>query len=397
VTRGKTGKWLALTMLAALLISACASPPTAESGDEEQAGGSEATSESSEGGSEAAAAGSGEGQEKLQAVYDELEGMEGKERTDKLVELAQAEECEVSFYTSTNVDESGPVTDAFSDEYDIDVSLYRAGSETIVQRVIQEADADFAGADVIGNNGPEMTIIDSEGLLLPLETPVTEDIVEFAVFDNWAGFYLNVFVPAWNTDRIKKGEEPKTWEEVLSYGEGLAFEAGDVDWFATLVKWFVDEKGMTEEEAVDLFREGAKGATVVDGHTLMAELLAAGEYDLTTSSYQHRIPQLAKDGAPVAWEPAVEPAIVRPNGMGIHRDVKCPASALLFVEYSMTEAQKTLIEFDRSPANTTVEGGFPEDVETILVDVEALLEESDKWEGLYEEVIRGSGSEVIED
>ncbi len=382
MTRTKTVKWLACA-LAAVVVAACGSPPTAN--------------EQAQGGSEGAGGDTGKGAEALQAVYDQLEGLEGDERTEKLVSLAEEEACEIGFYTSTNVDESGPVTEAFSDEYDIDVSLYRAGSETVVQRVIQEAEANFAGADVVANNGPEMTIIDSEKLLLPLETPVKEDIVEFGVFDNWAAQYLNVFVAAWNTDRIKPGEEPTSWEEVLGYGEGLAMEAGDYDWFATLVKWFQEEKGMSEEEAVNLFREAATNSTVVDGHTLMAELLAAGEYDLTASSYQHRIPQLAKDGAPVEWQPAVEPAVVRPNGIGIHRDTDCPASALLFVEFSLTKGQELLIEFDRSPASTAVEGGFPEDVETILVDVEALLEEADKWEGLYEEVIQGSGGEVIED
>lgn len=375
MTRGKTVTWLATSTLVAVLAGACGSPTAEQDTD---------------------AADTGAGAEVLQAVYDEVEGLEGKARRDKLIKMAAEEGCELSFYTSTNVDESGPITEAFTDETDIDVSLYRAGSETIVQRVIQEADADFAGADVIGNNGPEMTIIDSEGLLLPLETPYKEDIVEFGVFDNWVAQYLNVFVPAWNTDRISGEEVPKTWEEVLTYGEGLAMEAGDVDWFATLTKYFV-EQGMSEEDAINLFREAAKQSQVVDGHTLMAELLAAGEYDLTTSSYQHRIPQLAKDGAPVAWEPAVEPAIVRPNGIGIHRDTDCPASALLFVEYSLTDGQEQLIEFDRSPASTKVQGGFPEDVETILVDVEALLQESDKWEGLYEEIIQGSGSEILED
>ena len=386
--RGRTGRWMAAALVATMVVSACGSSPTAE---DDQAAGSEGT------GAAAGGEGSGEGAAKLDEVYTALEGLEGQERTDKLAELAVAEECEVSFYTSTNVDESGPVTDAFTDEYDIDVALYRAGSETIVQRVIQEADAGFAGADVIGNNGPEMTIIDREKLLLPLETPVTEDIVDFGVFDNWAAQYLNVFVPAWNSDRIQPGQEPTSWEEVLGYGEGLAMEAGDFDWFATLTKWFMEEQGMSEEEAVNLFREAAQNSTVVDGHTLMAELLAAGEYDLTASSYQHRIPQLAKDGAPVEWQPAVEPAIVRPNGIGIHRDVKCPASALLFIEFTLTTGQETLLEYDRSPASTAVEGGFPEDVETILVDVEALVNELDKWEGLYEEIIQGSGAEPIEE
>ncbi len=41
-------------------------------------------------------------------------------------------------------------------------------------------------------------------------------------------------------------------------------------------------------------------------------------------------------------------------------------------------------------------GAFPEDVETILVDVEALIDEQEKWEGLYAEIVQEAGGEVIE-
>ena len=55
-----------------------------------------------------------------------------------------------------------------------------------------------------------------------------------------------------------------------------------------------------------------------------------------------------------------------------------------------------LAEFDRSPANTTY-GGVPEGYETITVDLQEMLDQREKWEGLYEEVVRESGKEVIED
>lgn len=366
-----------------LLVAACGSPPTAAPAGSKAAG--------SEGDSAAGASA-------LEEVYAAVEGLTGQERFDTLIELAAEEEGDLSLYTSTNLDESGPITDAFTDLTEFDVDLYRASSSSVLQRILQENDADFAGADVVATNGPEMTILDTEGLLLPLESPVTEDIVEFGVFDNWAAVYLNVFVSAWNTDAISGDEVPTSWEEVLTgYDNRLAMELGDWDWFATLVGHMIEEEGMSEEEAVELFREAAREGVVVDGHTVMAELLAAGEFDITSSSYQHRIPQLAKDGAPVAWEPPVEPAIVRPNGIGIHADTDVPAKALLLVEYELgPEAQSQLVEFDRSPSNDTVEGGFPDDVEVLLVDVEALLDEREKWETLYEEVIRESGSGVIE-
>jgi iron(III) transport system substrate-binding protein len=377
------GPLLAMAV-AAVLLAACGAPPTQQS----------------EGDNGAASDGAGQadgGDAVLADVNSEVEGLEGDERRDKLVELAQEEGCELTFYTSTNVDESGPLTDAFTDAYDIDVSLYRAGSETIVQRVIEEGQANFPGADVVGTNGPEMTIMANEGLFAPLDTPITEDIAEFALTEHWAGYYLQIFVPVWNTDRVMGEAVPQTWEDVLTYDGNLALEIGDWDWFATLVKYFTEEQGMSEEEATDLFRQAADGASVVDGHTLMTELLAAGEYDMTASSYQNRVPSLVADGAPISWEPPVEPAVVRPNAIAVHRDTDCPATALLFVEWTLTDGQGLLAELDYTPANTTVEGAFPEDVETILVDVEALIQEREKWEGLYEQIIRESGAELIEE
>jgi iron(III) transport system substrate-binding protein len=53
-------------------------------------------------------------------------------------------------------------------------------------------------------------------------------------------------------------------------------ELSDVDWFATLVKeYFMGEKGMSEDEAVQLFKQAAAGAKIIDGHTLMTEPLRA--------------------------------------------------------------------------------------------------------------------------
>lgn len=377
----------AVALLAALglVLSACGGSPTGQSQTPGDA--PSATVEPEAG---------GEGLAALEAVYAEVDGLEGEERRARLTELAEAEDGSISLYTSTNLDESGPVAEAFEDATGVAVELYRASSEDVLQRLLQESDAGYRGADLVSSNGPEMSIADTEGLLLPLESPVTDDIVEAAVYPNWAGVYLNVFVSAWNTDALTPDEYPDSWEQVLTgYPGQLAMELGDFDWFATLVKQhFMETEGMTEEEAVELFREAARNASVIDGHTTMAELMSAGEYAITSSAYQHRIPRLEAEGAPVAWEPAVEPIVVRPNGIGIHRDVRAPASALLFIEYYLTEGQEQLAEFERTPANSAY-GGVPEGYDVISVDIDALLDERDKWEGLYAEIVQLSGTDVI--
>jgi iron(III) transport system substrate-binding protein len=116
------------------------------------------------------------------------------------------------------------------------------------------------------------------------------------------------------------------------------------------------------------------------------------------STYLHRVLQLKKDDAPVEWEGGPQPIVIRPNGIAIHRYATHPASALLFLEFLLTDAQDLLVEIDRQPASAGVEGGgIPSGVQSLVVDLDALLDEREKWEGLWEEIIEGSGQEVIED
>jgi iron(III) transport system substrate-binding protein len=383
VERGKRTCGLGVLACLLLVIAACGSSPTAE-----------------DSGSDPLADFKKETGNRLEQINSDLEGLSLEQRRKELVKFAEEEGGSFNLYGSTNLDEAGPLIEEFEDAYDITVNYYRANSEDVLQRIVEEAKAGFRGADAIQTNGPEMTIIDREGLLAPLDTPVTGDITPEGVEENWAWMYINTFTPAWNVRAISPAEAPKSWEDVLTKYKGqLAMEAADIDWFATLVKeYFIKQKGMSEQEAVDLFKEAAAGGVVVDGHTLMTELLAAGEFDLAASPYLHRVQQLKKDGAPIAWEPAIEPLVARPNGIGIHASAEHPASAMLFTEWALTDAQSSLLQFDRQPASTAVEGGgLPTEYENVVVDVDAVIDELNKWSGLYEEVVQQSGKDVIED
>jgi iron(III) transport system substrate-binding protein len=185
---------------------------------------------------------------------------------------------------------------------------------------------------------------------------------------------------------------------LANYNGSLAMEVGDWDWFATLVsQYFEEQKGLSEDEAVDLFRKAAAGARTVDGHTLMTELLAAGEFDVAASVYKHRAEQLKGDGAPVEWEPPVEPIVIRPNGIGISADTNVPATSLLFVDFMLTDVQDMLLDFDRTPADATAPGGgIPEGYDVLISDLNELAEQRDKWESLYEDVVRASGEAIAD-
>lgn len=379
---------LATTLLVA---TACASPPTAGDGDGDAETGAEATGGE---GTDAAEDGGGDTGGRVEEILAELEGMEGEERRSRLVELA-AEEGELSLYTSMNGDIVQGVADAFEEEYDIGVGVYRASSESVLQRLLQENDAGYAGADVAETNGTEMYALSQAGALRAVDVPAEENLAEGAEFEDWTATRFNFFAGAWNTQQVAEGEAPTTWEDFAdpTWDGRLAVELGDSDWYMGLSDYWT-EQGKSEEEIQQLFTDIAEGAVAVSGHTLITELLTAGEFAASTSNYSYIVQSQVDEGAPIAWEPPVEPVIARPNGVGILKNPAHPAAALLFFEWVLSDGQDVLAEnaIDASRKDLLSTG----DSVVATIDLAKYTENAEQLEKEYEELMRlaeqGSGS-----
>ena len=368
---------VARTALAAgtvLVLAACGGNPTSStSGDD---GGSES------------------GPTAAEELYEELAGLSGQERRDRLVELA-AEENGLNLYTSMTSDVADAVTEAFSDAFDIDVSVYRAGSETVLQRILQEQDAGFAGNDVVETNATELLALQQEGVMAPCIDQERVDLVpEAGQFDDWTATRFNLFSPSWNTNIISGDMVPTSWEDLADpkYDGQLSMELGDYDWYLTLYGYW-QEQGKSDEEINQLFADMVDGAKLVKGHTVQAELMSAGEFGVTASNYTYIVQRAKADGAPVEVEPLVDPVIARPNGGSCMKTAENPATAMLFMDWMLTEGQDVIVEEQLTPAID--ESGSLDGVSIIPVDTDALLNESDKWSAEYDELL--SGGEVIAD
>ena len=367
-----------------LLLGACGGTPTESAQTVTEVGQAPAASE-------AAATSVAEG---IEAVYAELEGLTGDERRERLLQIAEAEGGVLGLYCSMNGEEAEEIPAAFEEATGISVERYRASSQDVTTRVIEEAEANATANDVVCVNGPEGVVLDRAGLLAPLQIDVDGFLSE-RIEDTFAWTYMNATAALWNTTLVSEADVPQTWEDLLAYDGRLALEVKAFDWFATLVEdYFIAQQGLTEEEAVDLFRAAAEDATLVDGNSVITQLLASGEFDMT-AAFSWIAQDLANDGAPVEWHPPVEPLVARPNVVGINSAAAHPATALLYIEFLLDEGQEILAEYGRTPANPTVEGGLPEDIEVLSVDLEQMLDERQKWESLYQEVLQSSGSEVI--
>jgi iron(III) transport system substrate-binding protein len=353
-----------------VVLAGCGgSPPTSSS-----AGGGGSSSEDS-------------GPTQAQQLYEEIAGLSGQERRERLVELA-AEEDGLNLYTSMNASVLDEVVDAFEDEFDIEPSVYRASGETILQRILQENNAGFPGNDVVETNGGELGALQQEGVLTQcVAQELVDQVPPAGQAESWVASRFNIFAPSWNTNIIS--DPPERWEDLADpkYDGQLALELGDYDWYMGLTDYWLAE-GKSQEEVDQLFADMVDGGLVVKGHTVMAELMSAGQFGLAASNYTYIVDKAKAAGAPVELEPYVSPLIARANGGGCMNTAQNPATAMLFMDWLLEEGQEVIAGKNLTPA--IQEGDALGGAELIAIDPEKLLEEGQAWSAKYDELLSGA-------
>lgn len=306
------------------------------------------------------------------------------DRAARVLEGAKRE-GEVNVYTSLTASTAAKVKADFERRYGVRVNLWRASSETILQRVTTESRAGRADFDVVETNGPEMEAIQREGLLQRVESPLFKDLIAQANFPHreWVATRLNLFVQCYNTRLVKAEEVPQSFADLLDprWKGRLAIEANDADWFQAVIQDLGEAKGLA------LFRQlvATNGLSVRKGHALLAELVTSGEVALSLTCYSFKVDQDRKAGAPIDWI-SFGPVLARPNGGGISRKAKHPHAALLFYEYMIGDAQALLAQLELMPVSTKIEANVKGRTMR-FIDPARVLDESAKWEKLYEDII----------
>jgi iron(III) transport system substrate-binding protein len=327
------------------------------------------------------------------AVLAEVEGLDDAARRERLVELVEAEGGSVSFYTSMSADNAEAVAAAFENAYDVDVALFRADSEAVAQRIREESAAGVQGADVVEAAGLLLESLDAE-TFSDYDSPYHGDLIEGADHGHWTADQLDVFVLSWNPDAVAEAERPTSWEDLADprWQGRLAMEVDDIEWYVGLHGYWVQE-GKTAAEADALFEAMAANARFVKGHSLMAQLLASGEFDVAASNYVNRVKFLSGEGAPIAYEPVVQPVIATPSGVALMDDNAHPAASVLLADWLISDAQEVFQELDIVPARADLQttGG----AEMVSPDVASLAKDFERWVERYDRLI--GGGEVIDD
>jgi iron(III) transport system substrate-binding protein len=308
---------------------------------------------------------------------------QGADREQKLIEGAKKEK-QVMVYTSLNTKDSVPIAQAFEKKYGVKVELWRSSSEKVLQRALTEARAGRHSVDAFELNGPEMEALYREGLLEEFYSPHFKSLppAAFAKHKHYVADRFNFFTIAYNTNLVKPNEVPNSYEDLLHprWAGKIGIEASDDDWFASIVKHMGEQKGLA------FFRKLAQmNPQLRTGHTLLAELVAAGEIPLVATIYNHNAERLLVNGAPIRWK-ALDPTFGRPNAVAVTKRAQRPHAALLFADYMISpEGQELLKKRNRVPASTAVETNlnkFP----FHMIDPVIVLDEQEKWEKHWSEL-----------
>ena len=310
----------------------------------------------------------------------------GADRAARLLERAR-QEGSVTVYTSLAPTEAVPLVEAFEKKTGVKVNLWRALSDSVVKRAVSEAQARRHAVDVIETNGPEMESLARENVLTTFYSPYLADLPAGIIpkHGRWVPDRMNFFVVAYNTNKVKAADLPKTYEGFLDpkWKGRIALEATDAEWMAGVVKTWGEARGM------DFMRKlGATKPDMRKGHVLLAQLIASGEIEVGLTAYHANAQSFKRRGAPVDWAP-VEPVIARPQGIGVARHAPHPHAALLFVDFMLSpEAQEMLNAMGRTPASTRVKSDTS-GMAFEMSDPAVTLDESDRWQGLWDKVFMG--------
>ena len=302
---------------------------------------------------------------------------QGPDRAGRLLSQAKREGSLVLYSTMT-LEDASPLLAAFEKKYGIRVSMWRAVNQKLVQRALAEARAGQHGVDVYEGSGPGLEILHREGLLEKFYSPAFADIPQqaFPRHGYYAPDNLLFTVMGYNTRLVKPEDVPKSYDDLLQpkWSGKIGLEASNVAWFAAVAKAMGEEKGLA------YFRKlAAMRPQVRSGHTLMTELVAAGEIPLVLTLYNQAVEKMKEKGAPIDWRPLV-PAFGRADGIAVAKRAPHPHAALLFADFVLSpDGQRIIKERARVPVNRNVDSGF--DTRGFgIIDLAALLDEWDVWE-----------------
>jgi iron(III) transport system substrate-binding protein len=279
----------------------------------------------------------------VEALLADLNRKPPEQRTRALIEGAKKEGL-VSHYGSTNTPDNDEITRGFMKQYPfIEIRYTRLGAEQVVNRAMTEHRAGLAGADVISMRGTFLPELLDKKIVARYKSPMVAFLRKG--FTDPEGFMASNFATGYamiyNTTRVKPGEAPRSYEDLLQprWKNRLLLDSDAHDWFAGMI----DLLGEAKAAAFLRTLVTENGLTLKRNHSLLTQLVAAGEHDLLIDGYIHNAVEYKTKRAPIDYV-FTNPTIVKPPSVvAITSRSTRPYSAALLVDYLLSKQTQELM------------------------------------------------------
>jgi iron(III) transport system substrate-binding protein len=256
-------------------------------------------------------------------------------------------EGKVVWYSSLAVPSTEKIVKMFETAYPgIKVEAYRTGSQRVLQRVMQEVQANIKNVDVVHTSDAGHFVLLKEKKLLTPYTPAGAERLA-AGFKDRDGYYYglraSLSVIAYNPKSVPAAEAPRTWKDLLHpkwKGKLVTAHPGYSGIIAAHVLALVNLHGW------DYFRQLAQNSPMlVQSANDPAQVVASGERPVAVNGAEYFLYQTRKKGNPIeiVYPKEGVPLVVSPTA--ITSFAPHPNAARVFTDFVFTrEVQQVLAD-----------------------------------------------------
>lgn len=292
----------------------------------------------------------------------------------------------VNFYASLAQINAEKILPEFEKRFPgIKVNHVDGTSDKLAARIIAEARGGRTIVDVVEFSIEDVRKLYEQKLLSEKPIPEAAAYPSNLKGSYWLANNLIFINGAWNTEKVKKGEEPKILDDFADpkWKDRLIAEPRDIELLIGLT-----HKYNNLEKARELLTKiAANNVEFHKGHSDLAELLVAGQAAACITCYTHHYPMRIKKGAPVNYMLSEGVATIIPSAMPLNPPH--PNSALLYARWSASEeGQAAYAKGGRNPAHPKVEATDkvrPEKIYAVSADD---LKDFPKYEKIWKEIFK---------
>lgn len=309
------------------------------------------------------------------------------ETLDEIHKKAVKEGGKLNFYGTLAQVNAEKILPVFEKKFPgIKINHVDATSDKLVARAVTEARGGKTLGDILQIPLENVIQAHDQGLLLDTNLPEASEYPAGLKGSFWIASDLQYFIAAWNTNLVKKDEEPKSYDDFLlpRWKGRLIAEPRDLEMLLAFAKY----RFKSDEKAIDFWKKiAAQNVEFHKGHSELAELLVAGQAAACLTCYSHHYPSRIKKGAPVNY--MLSEGVASINGTAIFKNAPHPNAALLFARWvASEEGQKVMAQGGRTPAHPKIEPVEKTRTEKTYFITASDLKEFPKYDKIWKEIFR---------